>query len=138
MAVNFRSVISFVACISMLGLAGLVSAQAPAPPADRPHLAKDAKEAMDFLATWARLTSGEEFFKGATYVGSESCKGSGCHDQQLAEWRTTWHSKILTLPSAETVTGNFNNAVIHFQHIRAVAKGHDADLAKLQNITGKL
>ena len=87
MAVNFRSVISFLACTSMLGLGGLVSAQPPAPTADRPHLAKDAKEAMDFLATWARVTSGEEFFKGATYVGSESCKGSGCHDQQLAEWR---------------------------------------------------
>src|SRR5262245_66605248 len=133
MAVNFRSFFrSFVlafACISIIGLAGLVSAQPPAPTADRPHLAKDAKEAMDFLATWARVTSGEEHFKGATYVGSESCKGSGCHDQQLAEWRTTWHSKILTLPSTETVTGNFNNAVIPFPHVRALAKGGDADSA---------
>ena len=85
MAVNFRSVISFLACISMLGLAGLVLAQPPAPTADRPHLAKDAKEAMDFLGTWARITSGEDNFKGATYVGSEGCKGSGCHDQQIQE-----------------------------------------------------
>ncbi len=137
MAVNFRSVFSFLACISMLGLAGLVSAQPPAPTADRPHLAKDAKEAMDFLATWARVTSGEEYFKGATYVGSESCKGSGCHDQQIQEWRTTWHSKILTVPSTETVTGDFNNAIIPFQNVRAVAKGHDADLAKLQNVPVK-
>ena len=119
MAVNFQSVLPALACILTLGLAGLVSAQPPAPTTDRPHLAKDAKEAMDFLATWARVTSGEEHFKGATYVGSESCKGSGCHDQQLAEWRTTWHSKILTLPSTETVTGNFNNAVIPFQNVRA-------------------
>ena len=124
MAVNFRSVLPALAWISTLGLAGLVSAQPPAPTADRPHLAKDAKEAMDFLGTWARVTSGEEYFKGATYVGSESCKGSGCHDQQLAEWRTTWHSKILTTPSVETVKGDFNNAVIPFQNIRAVAKGH--------------
>src|SRR5215813_8265808 len=137
MAVNFRSVLPTLAWISTLGLAGLVSAQPPAPTADRPHLAKDAKEAMDFLATWARVTSGEEFFKGATYVGSESCKGSGCHDQQLVEWRTTWHSKILTPPSAETVKGDFNNAVVPFQNVRAVAKGHDADLAKLQNIPVK-
>src|SRR5262245_19667544 len=141
MAVNFRSFFrSFVlafACISIIGLAGLVSAQPPAPTADRPHLAKDAKEAMDFLATWVRVTSGEEHFKGATYVGSESCRGSGCHDQQIQEWRTTWHSKILRVPSAETVNGDFNNAVIPFQNIRSVAKGHDADLAKLQNVPVK-
>src|SRR5262249_23630234 len=67
MAVNFRSVLPALAWISTLGLAGLVSAQPPAPTADRPHLAKDAKEAMDFLATWARVTSGEEYFKGASY-----------------------------------------------------------------------
>src|SRR5262245_28632557 len=134
MAVNFRSVLPALSWISTIGLAGLVSAQPPAPTAERPHLAKDAKEAMDFLVTWARITSGEDNFKGATYVGSESCKGGGCHDQQLAEWRTTWHSKILTLPSTETVTGNFNNAVIHFQNVRAVAKGHDPDLGKLQNV----
>ena len=137
MVVNFRSVAPALAWLSTLGLAALVSAQPPAPTADRPHLAKDAKEAMDFLGTWARVTSGEEYFKGATYVGSESCKGSGCHDQQIQEWRTTWHSKILRVPSAETVTGDFNNAVIPFQNIRAVAKGHDADLAKLQNVPVK-
>src|SRR6266852_4589687 len=134
MVVNVRSFVPLLAGISTLGLAGLVSAQAPAPTANRPFLAKDAKEAMDFLATWQRVTSGQEYFKGATYVGSEGCKGSGCHDQQIQEWRTTWHSKILTLPSAETVKGDFNNAVIPFQNVRAVAKGHDADLAKLQNI----
>ena len=103
MAVNFRSVLPALASISTFGLVGLVSAQAPAPTADRPHLAKDAKEAMDFLGTWARIMSGEEYFKGATYVGSDGCKGSGCHDQQIQEWRTTWHSKILTPPSVETV-----------------------------------
>src|SRR5215831_13914449 len=139
MAVNFRSVVPVLVCSSMLGLAGLVSAQPPTSVADRPHLAKDAKEAMDFLATWARVSSGEEYFKDATYtyVGSEGCKGSGCHDQQLQEWRTTWHSKILTVPSAETVKGDFNNVVIPFQNVRAVAKGHDADLAKLQNVPVK-
>jgi formate-dependent nitrite reductase cytochrome c552 subunit len=118
--------------VSILGAAGIVLAQTTTPPADRPYLAKDAKEAMDFLGTWARVPSGDEYFKDATYVGSDGCKG--CHDLQIDEWRKTWHSKILTIPAAETVKGDFNNAVISFQNVRAVAKGHDADLAKLQNV----
>ena len=123
MVLKLRSFGRPFACTSALAVAGIVSAQPPASTADRPHLAKDAKQAMDFLATWARITSGKEYFKDATYVGSEGCKGSGCHDQQLQEWRTTWHSKILTVPSAETVKGDFNNVVIPFQNVRAVAKG---------------
>jgi hypothetical protein len=134
MVVNLRCLVPFVAGASALGLAGLVAAQ-PTPPASRPYLAKDAKEAIDFLATWARVTSADDYFKGATYVGSEGCKG--CHDLQLEEWRKTWHSKILTQPSPDTVKGDFNNAVIPFQGIRAVAKGRDADLAKLQNVPVK-
>ena len=51
MAINFRSVLPALASISTLGLVGLVSAQAPAPTVDRPQLAKDAKEAMDFIPT---------------------------------------------------------------------------------------
>src|SRR5262245_2773802 len=132
MAVEPRNFAPALACIAALALADLAWAQSPAPSANRPYLAKDAKEAMDFLANWTRITSGEEYFKGATYVGSENCKG--CHDQQLDEWRKTWHSKILTAPSAATVNGDFNNAVIHFQNVRAVAKGHDPDLGKLQNV----
>src|SRR5262245_23530089 len=135
MAIEPRSFLPALAFIAGLGFADLASAQPPAPTPNRPYLAKDVKEAMDFLATWVRVTSGEEYFKGATYVGSEGCKG--CHDQQLEEWRKTWHSKILTAPSAATVKGDFNNAVIHFQNVRAVAKGHDADLGKLQNVPVK-
>src|SRR5438046_3719875 len=89
MVLKLRSFGLLFACTTGLAVAGVVSAQPPAPTADRPHLAKDAKQAMDFLATWARITSSEEYFKDATYVGSEGCKGSGCHDQQVQEWRTT-------------------------------------------------
>ena len=121
-------------------LAGLVSAQAPAPTPDRPHLAKDVNEAIEFLGQWTRLSSGQEFFAGATYVGSNSCRGSGCHDQQLSEWRKTWHSKILRDPTEtedgkSVVVGDFNNATIPFTNVRAVAKGTaDSELGKLQNI----
>ena len=63
MVLKLRSFGLLFACTSALAVAGVVSAQPPAPTADRPHLAKDAKQAMDFLATWARVMSGEEFFK---------------------------------------------------------------------------
>jgi formate-dependent nitrite reductase cytochrome c552 subunit len=132
MVIEFRIFSSAVSCIFALSFAHLASAQSVAQAINRPYLAKDAKEAIDFLGTWPRIRSGEEYFNGATYVGSEGCKG--CHDQQLQEWRKTWHSKILTAPSAETIKGDFNNAVIPFQNIRAVAKGDDADLAKVQNV----
>src|SRR5258708_20165861 len=94
MAVNFRSVLPALAGISTLGLAAIVSAEAPAPTANRPFLAKDAKEAMDSLGTWARVTSGEEYFKGPTYVGSESCNAPGCHDHQIQHPPTTSHPHI--------------------------------------------
>jgi formate-dependent nitrite reductase cytochrome c552 subunit len=132
MLIESRVFVGFVAGISAIGVLGLASAQ---PTTNRPYLAKDVNEAMNFLANWARVRSGQEYFEGATYVGSEGCKG--CHDLQLDEWRKTWHSKILTMPSTETVKGDFNNAVIPFQNIRAVTKGHDADLAKLQNVPVK-
>ena len=83
--------LSFVA----LALAGLALAQGPTPAPDRPNLAKDAEEAIRFLGNWERVRSGQDFFKGATYVGSAGCGGSGCHDLQVNEWRQTWHSKIL-------------------------------------------
>jgi hypothetical protein len=54
-------------------------------------LAKDVNEAMRFLGEWTRISSGQEFFEGAHYVGSQACGGSGCHDQQVSEWRKTWH-----------------------------------------------
>ena len=113
---------------------GLAKGQPAAP--ERPHLAKDAEEAIRFLGNWERVTSGQDLFKGATYVGSAGCGGAGCHDQQVDEWRQTWHSKILrdvTTIAPTDVLGDFNNAVIPFKDVRAVAKGGDADLGKLQD-----
>ena len=52
MVLKLRSFGLLFACTTGLAVAGVVSAQPPAPTADRPHLAKDAKQAMDFLATW--------------------------------------------------------------------------------------
>ena len=134
MIANIRFLIGL-ACILTIGLFGLALGQPPAPMVARPYLAKDVREAMDFLGSWARVSSGQDYFKGATFVGSEGCKG--CHDQQIGEWRQTWHSKILTTPSVETVKGDFNNAVVSFPNVRSVAKGHDADLGKLQDVPTK-
>jgi hypothetical protein len=126
-------VLSFVA----LALAGLALAQGPTPTPDRPNLAKNVEEAIRFLGNWERVRSGQDFFKGATYVGSTGCGGAGCHDQQVDEWRQTWHSKILrdvTNLAPTEVLGDFNNVVVHFKDVRAVAKGGDADLGKLQDV----
>jgi hypothetical protein len=118
-----------------LAIAGLALAQSQPPASDRPNLAKDVDEAIRFLGNWERVRSGQDFFKGATYVGSAGCGGSGCHDLQVNEWRQTWHSKILrevtSLAPAE-VLGDFNNIVVPFKDVRAVARGGDTDLGKLQ------
>src|SRR6516164_2623123 len=110
---------------AVLAIAGLALAQSPSP-TPRPYLAKDAEEAIKFLGTWPRITSGQDLFKGATYVGSAGCGGAGCHDLQVNEWHQTWHSKILrdVASLAPTqVLGDFNGAVVPFKDVRAVAKG---------------
>jgi len=124
-------------------VAGLALAQAQSPSPDRPYLAKSAEEAIKLLGTWSRVTSGQDYFNGATYVGSAGCGGAGCHDIQVNEWRQTWHSKILrdvtNLAPAE-VLGDFNGAVVTFKDVRAVVKGAsggDANLATLQEVPVK-
>jgi hypothetical protein len=122
-----------------LVIAGLALAQSPSP-TPRPYLAKNAEEAIKLLGTWQRIASGQDYFREAAYVGSAGCGGAGCHDLQVNEWHQTWHSKILrdvaSLPSTEIV-GDFNGAVVPFKDIRAVAKGGDADLGKLQQVPVK-
>jgi hypothetical protein len=138
MVVSTRRLLVVAMCLAALGLSGLVFAQPP--PSDRPYLAKDANEAIKFLGEWTRVPSGQEFFQGATYVGSQACGGSGCHDQQVSEWKKTWHSKILRDPSETDdgkpiVIGDFNSATVSFANVRAVAKGTpDSELGKAQNI----
>src|SRR3954463_7985519 len=102
MVVSTSKLLPLSICLAASGIGGLVLAQPSAP--DRPYLAKDVNEAMKFLGEWTRVSSGQEFFAGATYVGSQACGGSGCHDQQVSEWKQTWHSKIIRDPT-ETEAG---------------------------------
>ncbi|MBI1910307.1 MAG: ammonia-forming cytochrome c nitrite reductase subunit c552 [Deltaproteobacteria bacterium] len=53
------------------------------------------------------IRSGQEFFKGATFVGADTCKS--CHAKQYDEWAKTWHRKMEQLPSAQSVAGEFDN-----------------------------
>jgi hypothetical protein len=120
-----KGCLSILSSAFILGVVSILSAQPSAPPAaDRPYLAKDVKEAMDFLGTWARVTSGQEYFKDAKFVGSKGCGGQGCHDRQIDEWGKTWHSKILRPPSQDTIIGDFNNAVIHFETSGRLQRGN--------------
>src|SRR5262249_34732666 len=77
-------------------------------------------QALDLLGKLAQVSSGQDFFRGATYVGSESCKA--CHEQQYADWKASWHSKMLRKPSPDTVIGNFNTTV-RFENVDAPAPG---------------
>jgi hypothetical protein len=122
-------------------LAGLALAQ-PQPPAPSGRsLAKDAEEAIKLLGSMTRISSGQDFFKGATYVGSKGCGGAGCHDLQIAEWQQTWHSKILRDVAgiaSDEIKGDFAGVVVPFKDVRAIAKGGDgANLGKLQNVPVK-
>jgi mono/diheme cytochrome c family protein len=135
MAANLQFYLRAIACVSMMGLTGFGLAQPT--PTNRPYLAKDVQQAIDFLATWPRVASGQDYFKDASFVGSQSC-GAGCHDQQVKEWQKTWHSRILSADFS-TVVGDFNNATVSFEGVRAVTKGTpDSELGKLQNIPVKV
>ncbi len=59
------------------------------------------------------VPSGQEFFKGASFVGAQTCKG--CHEKQYEEWSRTWHAQMERWPSPATVLGNFNNVTIEFK-----------------------
>ena len=62
-------------------------------------------ETFSLLREEGRVKSGQEFFKGARYVGSTTCKS--CHELQYKEWRATWHSKMERWPSQDTIVGDF-------------------------------
>ena len=63
-----------------------------------------------------RVQSGQKFFKGAHYVGSETCKA--CHEQQYQEWRETWHSKMERWPSPDIIVGDFNNRIVTYKDVK--------------------
>ncbi len=67
------------------------------------------------LKKHAQVQSGQEYFSGAHFVGSEAC--SGCHQKQVEEWRRTWHSKMEQWPTPETVVGDFADQIITYRDI---------------------
>jgi len=44
------------------------------------------------------------------YVGAAACKR--CHEDHFASWRRTYHASMTTLPSAETVLGEFDGRTV--------------------------
>ena len=51
-----------------------------------------ASDALAATGRTARIESGQKFFAGAAYAGSQSC--IDCHATQHADWKTTWHAKM--------------------------------------------
>ncbi len=84
-------------------------------------------EVFSLLREEARVKSGQEFFKGAHYVGSQSCKT--CHEQQYKEWQETWHSKMERWPSPDVIIGDFNDRLVTYKDVKV--KGKDGKKAKL-------
>jgi len=72
-------------------------------------------QVYETLKKIAQIQSGQEFFSGAHFVGSQAC--TGCHRKQVEEWRGTWHSKMEQWPTPETVLGDFTDQVITFRDI---------------------
>ncbi|MCH9053519.1 MAG: ammonia-forming cytochrome c nitrite reductase subunit c552 [Proteobacteria bacterium] len=89
----------------------------PTAPADTFSLLRDGQ----------RVQSGQKFFKGAQFVGAETCKS--CHEKQYGEWRATWHAKMERLPSKDVVVGDFNDRVVTYKNVKV--KGKDGKTVKL-------
>ena len=64
-----------------------------------------------------QVESGQEFFKGATYVGAQAC--ASCHQKEVEEWHKTWHSKMEQWATPETVLGEFDNRIITYADVNA-------------------
>lgn len=81
------------------------------------------------------IRSGQEFFKGAVFVGAEVCKG--CHTKQYEEWSDTWHSRMERYPSPQTVASNFNNVTLTFKNIEvdSIKGGKERITASVQLTT---
>lgn len=60
----------------------------------------------------SKISSGQEFFKGADYAGSESCKS--CHEKAYASWRNSWHSKANRPVTSDIVVADFDNVDMKF------------------------
>ncbi len=65
----------------------------------------------------ARVESGQEFFKNATYAGSQAC--AGCHKKEVEESKKTWHAKMEQWATPETVVGDFSDQIITYPDVEA-------------------
>lgn len=111
------------ACLAggfIIVLTGAVLAQPPAEPV------KPA-DTLSMLRQEARVKSGQEFFKGAGFIGAEACKA--CHENQFKEWSETWHAKMERWPSPDVVIGDFNGRVITYKGTKVKTK--DGKSAKI-------
>jgi predicted CXXCH cytochrome family protein len=72
-------------------------------------------EALKISPSIPRIAGGQEFFKGAHYVGAETCKE--CHQLQYDDWRRMWHSKMERWATPENVIGCFDGRVITYDKI---------------------
>lgn len=97
----------------LIVLTGTVPAQ---PPADTVQ----PRDTLSMLRKEARVKSGQEFFKGASFVGADACKS--CHEKQFKEWAATWHAKMERWPSPDVIVGDFNDRVITYKDTKIKAK----------------
>ena len=75
-----------------------------------------------------QVQSGQEYFKGAHFVGSKSC--GECHAGQVKDWHKTWHAKMEQWATSETVLGEFDDQIITYKDVPALAPD-----GKTQNVT---
>jgi predicted CXXCH cytochrome family protein len=82
------------------------------------------------------VPSGQEFFKGATFVGAQTCQK--CHARQYDEWTQTWHSKMERFPSPQTVVGDFRDVTLIFRNIEVdSAKGGKERITATVRLTAR-
>ena len=93
-------------------------AMAVGPTADADTMpARSPSEVYALLERAVPVRSGQDFFKGTTYVGSQAC--ASCHQKEVGEWRRTRHSKMEQWATPETVLGEFDNQIITYEDVNA-------------------
>jgi predicted CXXCH cytochrome family protein len=58
------------------------------------------------------ISSGQKYFEGATYAGSESCRS--CHEKAYTSWQNSWHSKANRPVTPEIMDSDFDNVELKF------------------------
>ncbi len=67
---------------------------------------------LPMATSTSSVTSGQEFFAGASYVGSESCKS--CHEKAYTNWKQSWHSRANRPVNPDIVVADFNDVELKF------------------------